>query len=192
MADGRSDAPHEAMLQPILARASEPLTQESAVELSRGSSYFLSGVMQGAKADGDGVEGTVNQDYRGQLKAAILSADSSASIIEPWDLVGAFVKETYAEGTPQSDMFRDDAHVAQAFGICVDAAAKADVVISYLPEASMGSAVELHAAHQAGRKILVVAPGSMAGNWVVRSYSNQTFQSIADAGEFLKGCLSAA
>ena len=57
MADGRSDAPHEAMLQPILARASEPLTQESAVELSRGSSYFLSGVMQGAKADGDGVEG---------------------------------------------------------------------------------------------------------------------------------------
>ena len=85
------------------------------LELSRGSSYFLSGVMQGAKADGDGVEGTVNQDYRGQLKAAILSADSSASIIEPWDLVGAFVKETYAEGTPQSDMFRDDAHVAQAF-----------------------------------------------------------------------------
>lgn len=153
--------------------------------LSSGASYFLSGVMQGKKADGEGIEGTVNQDYRGQIKAVVLAADPSATVVEPWDLVGGFVQSTYPEGTPQSDMFRDDAHVRQAFQICVDAAAKADVVISYLPEASMGSAVEIHSARATGRKVLVVAPGSMAGNWVVRSYADRTFASIDDLGAFL-------
>lgn len=156
-----------------------------ALGLSRGGSYFLSGVMQGAKADGEGVEGTVNQDYRSQIKAAVLAADESAVIVEPWDLVGAVCAELYPPGTPQSAMFGDDGHVRRAFGVCVDAAAAADAVISYLPEASMGSAVELHAAHAAGRKILVVAPGSMRGNWVVRSYSDRVFASIDELGASL-------
>jgi hypothetical protein len=153
--------------------------------IAKGSKYFLSGVMQGKKADGAGVEGTVNQDYRAQMSDAIISADSTATVVEPWDLVGAVCKEMYPEGTPQSDMFKDDAHVRRAFGVCVDAAAASDVVISYLPEASMGSAVELHAARQNGRVILAVAPGSMAGNWVVRSYADETFNSIEDLSGWL-------
>ena len=68
----------------------------------------------------------------------------------------------------------------------VEAAAAADVVISYLPEASMGSAVEIHAARQNNRTILAVAPGSMANNWVVRSYADHTFSSIDE----LRGWLS--
>ena len=151
-----------------------------AMEIPPGSSYFLSGVMQGAKADGDGVEGTMNQDYRGQMKEAILAADAAATVIEPWDLVGKVCKELHPEGTPWSDMFKDDAHVRMAFGTCVDAAAEADVLISYLPEASMGSAIEIYKARSAGKKILVVAPGSMAGNWTVRSYADRVFSSIEE------------
>ena len=49
-----------------------------AVAIAAGSSYFLSGVMQGKSASGDGVEGTVNQDYRAEMKAAILAADATA------------------------------------------------------------------------------------------------------------------
>ena len=60
-----------------------------------------------------------------------------------------------------------------------------DVVISYLPEASMGSAVEIHAAMLAGKKILVVAPISRA-NWVVRSYADLVFKSIDELGSWLK------
>lgn len=154
--------------------------------IAAGSSYFLSGVMQGKKADGDGVEGTVNQDYRAEMNSAIKACDASATVVEPWDLVGELCKEVYAEGTPQSEYFKDDAHVRKAFGIVVEAAAAADVVISYLPEASMGSAVEIHAARQNNRTILAVAPGSMAGNWVVRSYADHTFSSIDE----LRGWLS--
>lgn len=141
--------------------------------IPRGARYFLSGVMQGRKADGAGVEGTVSQDYRQVMKDAILAADATAIVVEPWDLVGALCAELYPEGTAQGNMFRDDAHVQRAFGICVDAAAAADVVVSYLPEASMGSAVEIHAAKLAGKTIIAVAPGSMAANWVVRSYSDR-------------------
>ena len=149
------------------------------------SSYFLSGVMQGAKADGDGVAGTINQDYRANIKEAILSADAAATIIEPWDIVGSLCEQLYPAGTAQSDMFRDDAHVRKAFGTVVDAAAAADVIVSYLPEASMGSAVELHAARAAGRRVLAIAPGSMAGNWVVRSYADHVFETIDQLGSWL-------
>ena len=185
------------------------------VAIKAGSSYFLSGVMQGKKADGDGVAGTVNQDYRQHVKDAVLAgaqpvhptvwvaplppclllahsspvartaADSTAVIIEPWDLVGAECAVLYPEGTAQSDMFKEDAHVQRCFGVVVDAAAKADIVISYLPEASMGSAVEIHAAKGAGKVILVVAPGSMAQNWVVRSYADSVFASIDELRQWL-------
>lgn len=155
----------------------------------RGSSYFLSGVMQGAKADGDGVAGTVNQDYRRQMKDAILAADESAIIIEPWDLVGEVCAKLYPDGTAPGEMFKDDEHVRSAFGTCVRAAAEADVIVSYLPEASMGSAVELHAAHAAGRKVLAVAPSSMANNWVVRSYSDHVFANIAELRDWLASAL---
>ena len=43
----------------------------------------------------------------------------------------------------------------------------------------MGSAVELHAAFVAGRRIIVIAPGSMARNWVVRSYADEIFEDIS-------------
>ena len=120
------------------------------------------------------------------MRDVIVAADATATVIEPWDLVGGLCAELYPEGTAQTDMFRDDDHVKRAFSMCVDAAAAADVVVSYLPEASMGSAVEIYAAKSAGRKILVVAPGSMAQNWTVRSYADCTFASIQEVGIWLK------
>ena len=74
----------------------------------------------------------------------------------------------------------------------MEAAAKADVVISYLPEASMGSAVEIHAAWAARRTILAVAPGSMAQNWVVRSYADRVFPSIDALREWLREAAESA
>ena len=154
--------------------------------LAAGSCFFLSGVMQGKTASGDGVAGTVPQDYRKEMSDAIRAADGTAQVIEPWDIVGALCTELYPEGTPQSEMFREDAHVKRAFGTVVEAAAAADVVISYLPEASMGSAVEIYAAHAAGKTILAVAPGTMAQNWVVRSYAERVFSSIDELRAWLQ------
>jgi hypothetical protein len=160
-----------------MAQEASGTMKPSAERLPTGASYFLSGVMQGRKAEGEGVEGTVPQDYRGVMKAAVLAADPSATVIEPWDLVGAWIGKTMPD-TPQAEVFKDTATVRKAFTMCVEAAANADVVVSYLPEASMGSAVELYAAQAAGRTIIAIAPGSMAHNWVVRSYGTHLLTDI--------------
>jgi len=50
-------------------------------------------------------------------------------------------------------------------------AAASDVVICWLPAASMGTGVEMYLAHQAGAVVIAVTP--MAANWVVRAYSDR-------------------
>ena len=89
----------------------------------------------------------------------------------------------FGEGKPS---WTDDADVRKLFAEVVDAAAAADVVVSYLPTASMGSACELHAAHAAHKTVLCIAPGAMAQNWVVRSFSARTFEDIPALAWFLK------
>ena len=49
----------------------------------------------------------------------------------------------------------------------------------------MGSAVEIYAARAAGRTVLAIAPGSMAQNWVIRSYADRVFASIDELRAWL-------
>ena len=57
-------------------------------------------------------------------------------------------------------------------------AAKSDVLIAYLPEASMGTAVEMWEAHRAGKTILAITP--LAHNWVVRFLSHHVFRDLEE------------
>jgi hypothetical protein len=158
-----------------------------------GASYFLSGVMGGSgtgKEKSFGVD-MESQDYRAQIEQAILAADPSAKIVDPLQLGAVRASELYAPGTPVESMWKEDAHVREMFADVVDGAAKADCIISFLPVASMGSAVELHAARMAGKLIVCITPGSMRGNWVVRSYANSVFESIAELADWLKASGSA-
>eukprot|EP00927_Polykrikos_kofoidii_P028479 TRINITY_DN24861_c0_g1_i1.p1 TRINITY_DN24861_c0_g1~~TRINITY_DN24861_c0_g1_i1.p1 ORF type:complete len:194 (+),score=31.83 TRINITY_DN24861_c0_g1_i1:70-582(+) len=152
-----------------------------------GSTYFLSGVM-GGSGGGDNKEFGVameSQDYRALLRDAVLAADPMARIVDPLALGEVRAAEWYPPGTPIENYWIDDAHVREMLAEVVAAAAASDVVISFLPSASMGSAVELHAARQASRIILVVAPGNMRGNWVVRSYADRIFESIEELRDWL-------
>ncbi len=63
--------------------------------------------------------------------------------------------------------------------------AECDVLVSYLPHASMGSAIEIYMADKAGIPVYTV--GSMRENWVIRSYSLQNFDTIDDLAAHLKG-----
>ena len=79
-----------------------------------------------------------SQDYRGQIRAAILAADEAANIVDPLEMGAVRGRELgFGEGKPS---WTDDADVRKLFAEVVDAAAAADVVVSYLPTASMGSA----------------------------------------------------
>lgn len=160
-------------------------------KIARGACYFLSGVMQGSVKSTEvhkGVEVT-NQDYRALMKAAILAADSTAKIIEPWDLVGQMCMELYPADKPKEEYFREDEDVQKAFQLCVDQAGASDVVVSYLPEASMGSAVEIHAAKLAGKRVIAIAPDRMGQNWVVRSYADNKLASIDELAALLTSLL---
>ena len=101
-------------------------------------------------------------------------------------MVSSLCAEIYSPDTPKDKYFAEDSDVARAFKICVDAAAESDVVVSYLPEASMGSAVEIHAAHQARKTIIAIAPGRMSENWVVRAYADYKLSSLDELQELLK------
>ena len=109
--------------------------------------YFISGVMvsKQGKATEQGLA-MEPQDYRAQIRSAITSSDPSATIIDPLDLGAQRAAQLHPVGTPESELWRDDADVRSMLAEVVGAAAGADVVVCYLPTASMGSAIELHEA----------------------------------------------
>ena len=159
-----------------------------AIATTPGSSFFLSGVMGGSGGGASNLAGVAveSQSYRARIREAILSADPSATVVDPAEIVAARAPELHPVGGAVD--WASDAAVATMFGECVDLAARCDVVVSYLPMASMGSAVELHAARARGRLVLVVAPGEkMRSNWVIRAYADRVFEDIDGSGA---GCRS--
>ena len=157
-----------------------------AIATTPGSSFFLSGVMGGSGGGASNLAGVAveSQSYRARIRDAILSADPSATVVDPAEIVAARAPELHPVGGAV-DWASDEA-VATMFGECVDLAARCDVVVSYLPMASMGSAVELHAARARGRLVLVVAPGEkMRSNWVIRAYADRVFEDIDGLGRWL-------
>jgi len=56
-------------------------------------------------------------------------------------------------------------------------AARADVLVAYLPEASMGTALEMVRASDAGVPVVSISP--LAENWFIRFLSQRIFSSLA-------------
>ena len=163
-----------------------------AVKIRRGASYFLSGVMGGSGSGSSSALGITMepQDYRAEITAAIRAADATAVVIDPL-VMGAERAASLrrrgsgAEAPCAADPWAERSNVKRMFADVVAAAADADVVVSYLPVASMGSAVELHEAHKASRTIICIVSPKMSTNWVVRSYADVTVASIEELGALL-------
>jgi hypothetical protein len=62
-------------------------------------------------------------------------------------------------------------------------AGQVDVLIAYVPSASMGTAIEMWQAHAAGTRILTISP--MADNWVIKFLSDRVFATMAKFEEFM-------
>jgi hypothetical protein len=110
---------------------------------------FIAGVMQGSRLD-DRIDG---QDYRLRISEALQRHLPDTDVTDPWML------------HPNSVAY-GDAETRQTFMDNTDLARQADVLIAYLPHASMGTAIELWEAHHNGTYIIAVTP--MVHNWVVR------------------------
>lgn len=120
---------------------------------------FLAGIMQGSHL------GTVlhNQDYRTQLKELLRLYLPDADIYDPLADHGNSLE--YDEEQGRSVFF----HHCR---LC----AEVDVVVSYVSEASMGTAIEMWQAYESGRAVLTISP--LKHNWAVRFLSHEVYRDV--------------
>jgi len=127
---------------------------------------FLAGIIQGSE-HGKGIH---DQDYRNRLKAVLRRALPGADVYCP------------IENHPESVEY-DEERARRVFLEHVAKAGDADIVVAYLPQASMGTAIEIWQAYERGRVILTISP--LADNWVIRLLSTLNFASLDEFESFV-------
>jgi hypothetical protein len=125
---------------------------------------FLAGIIQGSLPDG--IE---PQDWRAPLIDALRAAFPAAEVYDP------------VAHHPDSLNF-DPARAREVFFDLMRRAGEADLLVAYLPSASMGTAIEIWKAYQAGRPVVVVGPLQL--NWVVRFCADHVCATVADFTAF--------
>jgi len=129
---------------------------------------FLAGVIQGSLAEPQ----IRNQDWRDAIKAVLQR-----------HLPAAEVYCHYSEH-PNSITY-EMPDIRRTFADGLRRAAACDLLVAYLPEASMGTALEMAAAAEAGAVVLTITP--LSANWVVRLYSDRVVPDVAALEELLTG-----
>lgn len=156
------------------------MRQREEVEASTGSAkrlrYFISGVMLGSarKLENAAVD-LAPQDYRDRLTQIIRNVDPHAKVVEPLKIVK---ERAAALGKTIEEMNQDSNLVRDVFSDVVAVAAECDIVVSNLPEASMGSAAEIWEARKAGKTVFTISP--MTDNWLLRSTTHHNFEDLDD------------
>ena len=120
---------------------------------------FIAGIMQGSKK-GMGIH---KQDYRRIISDALRARYPEAEIVDPFSLFPDSVD--YDERRAKEVLFAMGAE-----------AASSDLVIAYLPSASMGTALEMIRAHDNGGTVISISP--MEKNWFVQAISAEMFPSL--------------
>src|SRR5512137_698372 len=123
--------------------------------------------MQGSRRD----NGVDDQGYRQRITAAIQRHMPAADILDPWALY------------PDSPTY-DNERGKQVYLSLNEQAAQADVLIAYVPQASMGTAIEIWQAYQAGACVLTISP--LSENWVVKFLSHRVFATLDEFIQFVE------
>ena len=127
---------------------------------------FIAGIIQGSKRGKE----IHSQDYRRKLKEVL------ARYFKGWEIYCP------VSNHPNSVEYTDE-EARRTFLYHVDLVKKSDLLVAYLPEASMGTAIEMWEAYKAGVPVWSITP--MRENWVVRITSERIFNSIEDLERFL-------
>lgn len=127
---------------------------------------FIAGIMQGSRA---GTSITA-QTYRDQIASVIRTHVPRAEILDPNHL--------HPDGVSYN---REKA--SRTFVEMCELAAQADALVAYVPQASMGTAVEMWQAYRAGVPVYAISP--LVDNWVVFSLSSAIFPDIAAFAAFV-------
>ncbi len=128
---------------------------------------FICGIIQGSH-----LQACIHsQSYRERLRRILRSYFPQAEIYCPVSL------------HPNSIEYSDE-EARLVFAESVKEATSSDLLIAYLPEASMGSAIEMWEAKKQGVKIVCITP--MKLNWIVRITADYIFDTIEDFESFLR------
>ena len=127
---------------------------------------FIAGVMQGSR---QGVA-IAPQDYRERI-AALLKAHVPG--VEIWD-----PNRLHPDGVSYG---REKAK--QTLVEMAELAARADCLVAYVPEASMGTAIEMWQAYRAGVPVYTISP--LTENWVIFSLSTKVFPDLDAFARFV-------
>jgi hypothetical protein len=136
-------------------------------------SFFVAGIIQGSLRD----RSIHSQSYRERIVGLLRSTFPNDEVYCP------------IENHPNSLDFAEDVAHSTFHGL-MERAARADVLVAYVPEASMGTAIEMWLAHRAGRPVITVSP--MAANWAVRFLSTvllpdiEAFERYVRSGELAR------
>jgi len=124
--------------------------------------FFLAGIMQGSHL------GAVlhNQDYRARVKELLSRHFPGSDVYDPLTDHG-------------NSLDYDDATGRAVFLHHNQLCRQVDVVLAFVPEASMGTAIEMWEAFQHGRAVIAISP--LKHNWAVKFLSHQLY---ADIDEF--------
>lgn len=121
--------------------------------------FFLAGIMQGSHF-GDAMH---TQSYRTRLAETLAQAFPQAEIYDPF--------------AGHSDSLSYSAEAARGVFLGHNRmCGEVDVVVAYVPEASMGTAIEMWEAFRNGRVVLCISP--LSKNWVVKFCSHARWDDL--------------
>ncbi|HLG30426.1 MAG TPA: hypothetical protein VI387_09470 [Candidatus Brocadiales bacterium] len=122
-------------------------------------SFFIAGIIQGSIAD----KGIHNQDYRIKLRTLLKKHFPNGHVYCPFDNH----PNSLNYGTKKSK---------SVFFDLMRRASEATVLIAFLPEASMGTAIEMWEAYHKKKVIISISP--LKDNWAVKFLSTAVFDDI--------------
>jgi hypothetical protein len=114
---------------------------------------FIAGIMQGSRMD----RYIDAQDYRRTIAEALADHRTDVEVLDP--------NKLHPNGVDY-----DDAMAKATLLEMANLASQADLLVAYLPKASMGTALEMWKAFEANVPVVTISP--MAANWVIRHLSS--------------------
>lgn len=118
--------------------------------------FFLAGIMQGSHL------GAVlhDQHYRPRLKQRLAEQFPNAEIYDPL-------------ADHQQSLNYDDEQGRSVFMHHNRMCGEIDVLVAFVPQASMGTAIEMWEAHRHGRCVIAISP--LEHNWAIRFLSHAVY-----------------
>lgn len=127
---------------------------------------FIGGIMQGSKQE----MAVCSQNYRTEIADMVRRHHPEIEIVDPFKL------------HPNSVTYGKEQAV-ETFLSLLDVAAETDILVAYLPRASLGTALEVWRAFDAGKPVIAISP--MDKNWMLWATTNHILPDIAAFERFV-------